>query len=79
MPAVGYAGPPAWHLSTVATSWQFESAVVAVTAAAAACYLAGVLTVRLRGEPWAPSRTLAFLGGLVLWVVVCCSGIGVYE
>ncbi|MFD4661582.1 cytochrome c oxidase assembly protein [Kitasatospora sp. NPDC058444] len=31
------------------------------------------------GGRWQPTRTAAFLGGLLLWVWCTCSGLGVYE
>ncbi|MGW7586546.1 cytochrome c oxidase assembly protein [Kitasatospora sp. NPDC054768] len=32
-----------------------------------------------RGGRWQPTRTAAFLGGLLLWVWCTCSGLGVYD
>lgn len=78
--ALGYAGPPAWTLSRVLGSWQLEPAVVTITLVAAVAYLVGVVRVgRSGGESWPLQRTVAFFGGLALWIVVCCSGLGVYE
>lgn len=79
MHSFAYSGPPAWDLSRMVTSWQAEPAVLVVTAAAAAWYLVCVFRLLRQGKRWSPLRTLAFLGGLALWVVVCCSGLGVYE
>ncbi|MFI6157518.1 cytochrome c oxidase assembly protein [Kitasatospora sp. NPDC051170] len=31
------------------------------------------------GERWQPTRTAAFLGGLLLWIWCTCSGLGVYD
>ncbi|MEY9844533.1 cytochrome c oxidase assembly protein [Streptacidiphilus sp. MAP5-3] len=78
--ALGYAGPPAWTLSRVVGSWQLEPTVVAITLVAAVGYLVGVIRVRRSGGGlWPLQRIAAFFGGLALWIVVCCSGLGVYE
>lgn len=82
---LAYSGPPAWQWSDLATSWTFEPLVLTLSLLAGAWYLAAVRTVRrgggggAGGERWQPTRTAAFLGGLLLWIWCTCSGLGVYD
>lgn len=41
-------------------------------------YLAGVVTLRRRGEAWPVARTLAWFAGLLVVGYVTCGGLGVY-
>ncbi len=77
--ATGYHGPPAWQWSDLATSWTAEPVVLALSALLGGGYLLGVRAHRRTGGRWQPTRTAAFLGGLLLWVWATCSGLGVYE
>ncbi|MGF1429364.1 cytochrome c oxidase assembly protein [Kitasatospora sp. LaBMicrA B282] len=77
--AAGYHGPPAWQWSDLATSWTAEPVVLALCALLGGGYLLGLRTLARSGQRWQPTRTLAFFGGLLLWIWVTCSGIGVYE
>ena len=52
------------------TTWGFEPIPAAVTALVAVLYLAGVRRLRRRGDPWAPGRTVAFLGGGLGTIVI---------
>ncbi|WP_160311225.1 cytochrome c oxidase assembly protein [Streptacidiphilus anmyonensis] len=63
----------------MATDWQVEPAVLAISTAAAAWYLISAFRLARGGGTWSPARMLAFFGGLGLWITVCCSGLGVYE
>ncbi|MEV7927527.1 cytochrome c oxidase assembly protein [Kitasatospora sp. NPDC088779] len=77
---LAYSGPPPWQWSDLATSWTAEPLVLALSVLLGGWYLAAVRTVhRAGGERWQPSRTAAFLGGLLLWIWCTCSGLGVYE
>ncbi|MGW3041708.1 cytochrome c oxidase assembly protein [Kitasatospora sp. NPDC001159] len=77
--ALAYSGPPAWQWSDLVTSWTFEPLVLALSVLLGGWYLTAVRTVRRGGERWQPTRTAAFLGGLLLWIWCTCSGLGVYE
>ncbi|MFD8754246.1 cytochrome c oxidase assembly protein [Kitasatospora sp. NPDC059577] len=77
---LAYDGPPPWQWSYLATAWTAEPLVLALSVLLGAWYLTAVRTVhRSGGERWQPTRTAAFLGGLLLWIWCTCSGLGVYE
>ncbi|MEV7775818.1 cytochrome c oxidase assembly protein [Kitasatospora sp. NPDC086791] len=77
---LAYDGPPPWQWSDLATSWTAEPLVLTLSVLLGGWYLAAVRTVhRSGGERWQPTRTAAFLGGLLLWIWCTCSGLGVYE
>ncbi|MFI9271598.1 cytochrome c oxidase assembly protein [Kitasatospora sp. NPDC052896] len=77
--ATGYHGPPPWQWSDLATSWTAEPVVLTLSALLAVGYLLGVRRLARSGTRWQPTRTVSFLGGLLLWVWLTCSGVGVYE
>ncbi|MEZ0088874.1 cytochrome c oxidase assembly protein [Streptacidiphilus sp. EB129] len=77
--AVGYSGPPAWQWSDLVTSWQPEPAVLALSVLLGAVYGLGLLRLRRTQQRWPLGRTAAWYSGLLLWIWVTCSGIGVYE
>lgn len=78
--ALGYSGPPTWQWSDLATSWTAEPLVLGLSVLLGAWYLLSVRSVhRAGGERWQPTRTAAFLGGLLLWIWATCSGLGVYD
>lgn len=77
--AAGYHGPPPWQWADLATSWTAEPVVLALCALLGGGYLLGLRTLARAGQRWQPTRTLNFFGGLLLWIWVTCSGIGVYD
>ncbi|GAA1254628.1 cytochrome c oxidase assembly protein [Kitasatospora nipponensis] len=77
--ALGYHGPPPWQWADLATSWTAEPVVLALAVLLGGGYLLGVRALARAGERWQPTRTAAFLGGLLLWIWSTCSGLGVYE
>ncbi|WP_329579940.1 cytochrome c oxidase assembly protein [Kitasatospora sp. NBC_01250] len=77
--AAGYHGPPPWQWADLATSWTAEPVVLTLAVLLGGGYLLGVRKLARSGTCWQPTRTLAFLGGLLLWVWATCSGLGVYE
>ncbi|MFJ6139097.1 cytochrome c oxidase assembly protein [Kitasatospora sp. NPDC092286] len=91
--AIGYHGPPPWQWADLVTSWTAEPLVLTLAVLLGGWYLYAVRTVTragagagagagtgaVSGEGWQPTRTAAFLGGLLLWVWATCSGLGVYE
>lgn len=77
--ATGYHGPPPWQWADLATSWTAEPVVLALSVLLGGGYLLGVRSIHRAGGSWQPTRTASFLGGLLLWIWVTCSGLGVYE
>ncbi|WTV53577.1 cytochrome c oxidase assembly protein [Kitasatospora sp. NBC_00039] len=78
--ATGYHGPPPWQWADLATSWTAEPLVLTLAVLLGGWYLYAAWTAGRAGpERWQPTRTAAFLGGLLLWVWATCSGLGVYE
>jgi cytochrome c oxidase assembly factor CtaG len=78
--ASGYHGPPQLTFPRAFTSWTLDPWSLAVVIVAGVLYLAGVLRVRRRGEPWPVGRTIAFCGlGLGFAVIATMSSFGVYS
>ena len=78
--ASGYHGPPELTFARAFSSWQVDPWSLAAIVALCALYLAGVIRVRGRGEPWPAGRTVAFCGlGLGFGVVATMSSVGVYQ
>jgi cytochrome c oxidase assembly factor CtaG/putative copper export protein len=75
---LGYEVPEmtAWNLLTL---WRPDSVVLAVAILSAALYVIGVRRVRAAGVAWPLGRTLAWLGGVLLAVVVLCGGLATYS
>ncbi|KJK55005.1 hypothetical protein UK12_31365 [Saccharothrix sp. ST-888] len=63
----------------MATTWTAEPVVLTLAALLGGAYLLGVRAFHRAGGRWPLHRTAAFLGGLLVWIWVTCSGIGVYE
>ena len=62
------------------TAWQPDWIAIAVLAAVAALYLAGVAAVRRRHrQPWSRRRTASFLAGLVVCVTATSGPIATYD
>jgi cytochrome c oxidase assembly factor CtaG len=75
-----YHGPPELTFVRAVTSWTLDPWSLAVIVAAGALYLAGVVAVRRRGEPWPTSRVVAFCAlGLGFGVLATMSFVGVYQ
>lgn len=69
-------GPPtAWRL---ATFWRFDFLVGTAAIAAAVLYGIGVLRLRRRGDEWPWGRTLSWMLGCLVLVVVTGSGVRAY-
>ncbi|MFI6700882.1 cytochrome c oxidase assembly protein [Streptomyces sp. NPDC050509] len=60
------------------TQWRFDPLFAFGTAAAALLYLAGVRTLRRRGDTWPAGRTVSWLLGLAVTVLATMSGLAVY-
>jgi cytochrome c oxidase assembly factor CtaG len=78
--ASGYHGPPQLTFARAFSSWQLDPWSLAAIVALCALYLAAVIRVRRRGEPWPPGRIVAFCGlGLGFGLIATMSSVGVYQ
>jgi putative copper resistance protein D len=76
----GENGLPAFTPAEIFTQIHLTSVVAVFLVVAAALYLYGGYKMRLRGDHWAPGRTMAFLlGGLGSIAAVSVSGIEAYD
>lgn len=74
---LGYDVPPlTFH--RLLTLWRPDLLVIGTLATFAFLYLDGVLRLRRGGVRWGVGRTLSFCFGLLLILVVLCSGVGTY-
>jgi cytochrome c oxidase assembly factor CtaG len=77
--SAGYHGPPELTVMRAFSSWTLDPWALAVIVVLGAAYLAGVRTVRGRGERWPAGRAVLFCGlGLGFGVIATMSFIGVY-
>lgn len=75
----GYHGPPELTVQRAFTAWTLDPWALAVIAVLGALYLAGVRTVRRRGERWPTGRAVLFCGlGLGFGVIATMSFVAVY-
>ena len=73
----GFPGPPTvWRLMT---AWRFDMVFGVLAVLAAAAYAYGAWRLRKRGDEWSRWRTLSFLVGCVLLLLVTSSGVGRYA
>jgi cytochrome c oxidase assembly factor CtaG len=78
--ASGYHGPPELTFARAFSSWQLDPWSLAAIVALGVLYLAGVIRLRRRGEPWPVGRIVAFCGlGLGFGVIATMSSVGVYQ
>lgn len=71
--------PPPLTLTTALTSWTADPFVLVPFAVAGVAYLAGVRTLRGRGDPWPTRRIVAWFVGLAIAVLGVSSSLGVYD
>jgi len=77
--AGGYHGPPELTVARAFSSWTVDPWALAVIVVLGAAYLAGVRTVRRRGERWPAGRAVLFCGlGLGFGVIATMSFVAVY-
>ncbi|MFN8033704.1 MAG: cytochrome c oxidase assembly protein [Mycobacterium sp.] len=76
--AIGYdlAGPPT--LARILFDWRFDLIFGTAALVFAAVYLAGVIRLYRRGDPWPVGRTSAWLLGCALLLFTTSSGLGRY-
>ncbi|MEV4969538.1 cytochrome c oxidase assembly protein [Streptomyces scopuliridis] len=78
---LGFAMPPPlgdFPWTPLFTEWRFDPLFAFGTAAAAVLYLAGVRTLRARGDTWPVGRTVSWLLGLAVTVLATMSGLATY-
>ncbi|MGC7101839.1 cytochrome c oxidase assembly protein [Amycolatopsis lurida] len=76
---LGYELPTAPTAGTLLTAWRFDLLFGTVAIAAAVWYLRAARTLRRRGDRWPVGRTIAWVAGCLVVVVVTCSGVGRYA
>jgi cytochrome c oxidase assembly factor CtaG len=77
--SAGYHGPPELTVGRAFSSWTVDPWALAVIAVLGAAYLAGVRTVRRRGEHWPAARAVLFCGlGLGSSAIATMSFVAVY-
>ena len=74
----GSAMPPEQTLARLMTDWRPDLLWVLLTAGLAAAYLLGVRRLHRRGDRWPVHRTLLWLLGLLVVLVVTSSGLATY-
>jgi cytochrome c oxidase assembly factor CtaG len=77
--AAGYHGPPELTVARAFSSWMLDPWALGVIVVLGAAYLAGVSTVRRRGERWPAGRVVLFCGlGLGFGIIATMSFVAVY-
>jgi cytochrome c oxidase assembly factor CtaG len=70
---------PRFSAGAFFSQWELAPIPFVVTVWMAGLYLLGLRTLRKRGDRWAWSRTLAFLGGTAAFYVATSSGLAAYD
>ncbi|MBB4906012.1 cytochrome c oxidase assembly protein [Actinophytocola algeriensis] len=73
---LGYELPTAPTVGALLTAWRFDLLFGTAAIAAAVWYLRAVRVLRGRGDRWPAVRTVAWLAGCLVVVVVTSSGVG---
>jgi len=76
---LGYPYPPAPTAESVIFGFFLEPLFLVACLVAAALYLAGVITLRRRGDRWPIGRTLSWLVGISLIIWTTNAGISLYA
>ncbi len=71
--------PPAFEAWRLATEWDLNLLWALLACFGAFFYIAGVVRLHRRGDPWPVHRTILWTLGMALLVVVTSSGLAVYE
>ncbi|MEQ7007851.1 cytochrome c oxidase assembly protein [Actinopolymorpha sp. B17G11] len=75
---IGYDVAP-FSLSRVFSEWRIDSLVLTLAAIGLVCYLRGVRRLRAKDIRWPVGRTIAWVSGIAVAVVVLCGGIATYA
>src|SRR5664280_1354314 len=78
-PATQAAAVPPLTVSTLLTSWTWDSAAVVLAVILSAAYVLAVRRVRARGLAWPVGRNVAFAAGVGSLLLVTLGGIGRYA
>ena len=70
---------PPFGLTRIVTEWGIEPFPTILTVWVAGAYLVGVRTLRARADRWPIGRTLAFVGGMLVFYVATTSGLAAYD
>ena len=73
------AGLPPLTAGRLVTSWTVQPAVLAGVGVLGGGYLAGVRRMHRVGRPWSARRTVPFLLGAALLLLVGTSAVAVYD
>ncbi|ADG96627.1 Cytochrome c oxidase caa3-type, assembly factor CtaG-related protein [Segniliparus rotundus DSM 44985] len=76
---LGFDFPGAPTLWRLLSAWRFDVVFGTLAVLLAAAYVLGAARLRGRGDAWSPWRTLSFLFGCALLLLVTSSGIGRYA
>ncbi|GAA1864779.1 cytochrome c oxidase assembly protein [Brevibacterium marinum] len=76
---LGYTVEAAPDPLTLLTHWRLNLLLTAVSAAAMLAYGLGVLRLRRRGDSWPVMRTICWMTGWILTIVLMGSGLGKYS
>lgn len=75
---LGYPAPPPMTVWRYFTEFYPDVLWLTVAIVAAACYLVGVIRLRRRGDTWSIPRTVSWLVGCLVLVLVTSGGVGLY-
>jgi len=75
---LGYPMPDSLGATDWFTAWRFDGFWTPIALAMVALYLAGVVRLRRRGDAWSLGRTMAWVGGWVLFVWATSGAPGAY-
>ncbi len=70
---------PPFGASRLVTEWGVEPVPTILTVWLLGAYLVGVRTLSSRGDTWPLGRTVAFVGGVVVFYVATTSGLAAYD
>jgi cytochrome c oxidase assembly factor CtaG/putative copper export protein len=76
---LGYDLPPPITVGRLLTLWRFDLFFAVLVLALGGAYLAGVLRLARRGDPWSYGRVAAWFIGLLTIVIVTMSGVATYA
>jgi putative copper resistance protein D len=76
---LGFPLPPRPTWSRVAFGWVPDGFALAFLVLAVALYVAGVLTLRRRGDRWPVGRTVCWAAGLLVFAWATVGGLGLYS
>lgn len=75
---LGYALPDPPSVARLLTAWRFDTFIGVGAVVLAGLYVAGVVQLRRRGDPWPVGRLVAWLTGCVSLLVASSSGVRAY-